>query len=292
MTHVALIGLGRMGAPMARRLLDAGLRLTVWNRTPDKAAPAVARGATLAVSAAAAGQADIVITMLENGAVVDELVTQHLSPSLRPGAMLIDMSSIPPDLARTHAAALAARGVGYLDAPVSGGTKGAADGTLTILAGGQAPDFERARVAFAPLGTPHHVGAHGAGQTAKLVNQAIVAVTIGAVAEGLHLARRCGLDAGVLRHALAGGFADSRILREHGRRMVESDFTPGAANTIFLKDLNTIAAVSADVGVRLPLVEEITDAYRQLVAGGHAQDDHASYILTLEQTPPHANKKS
>lgn len=282
MTQIALLGLGRMGLPMAHRLLDAGAALTVCNRTREKAAPLAARGARVADSPeAAVSNADIAITMLENGSVVADILGE-IAPHLRRGALFIDMSSIPPALAREHAAFLGGYGVGCLDAPVSGGTRGAADGTLTILAGGRAADVARAGEVFRPLGTPHHMGPHGAGQTAKLVNQAIVAVTIGAVAEGLHLAARAGIDAEVLRAALAGGFADSRILREHGRRMTQRDFTPGAANRIFLKDLDTIAATCAGLGVDLPLFDRVAQTYRDLVSNGHADRDHSSYILSME----------
>lgn len=280
---LALLGTGLMGRPMAHRLLAAGGSLTVWNRSPDKAAGLVAAGAVLAPSAAAAVQeADQVITMLEHGGVVRSVLQDGgVLAALRPGALFIDMSSIQPAEAREHAAWLAARGVGALDAPVSGGTLGAEAGSLAIMAGGSAEDFERARPVFAALGRATHVGPAGTGQLAKLANQMIVGITIGAVAEALILAERGGADPARVREALRGGFADSRILEVHGQRMVARDFAKRAAMTVQLKDLRNALATAAEDGTTLPVTELFARLYAEAIGHGHAEADHAGLWLEL-----------
>lgn len=281
--RIALLGTGLMGAPMARRLLAAGLPLTVWNRTAAKAEALAADGARVAATpAAAVAEAELAITMLEHGgAVADLLFAQGLADALPRGSVLVDMSSIKPAEAREHAAALAARGVAHLDAPVSGGTVGAAAGTLTVMAGGEAADFARALPAFAPLGRATHVGPHGAGQLAKLANQMIVGITIGAVAEALLLAERGGADPAKVREALKGGFADSRILEVHGQRMVERDFAKRAAVTVQLKDLRNALATGAETGFDAPITQLFEQLYASTAEHGWADVDHAGLWLEL-----------
>ena len=280
---IALLGTGLMGAPMARRLLAAGFELTVWNRTRAKAEPLAAHGARVAANPAEAVRgAALAITMLEHGeAVSDLLFAQGLAEALPAGSLLVDMSSIRPAEARAHAAALAARGVAHLDAPVSGGTVGAEAGTLAIMAGGAAADFERAQAAFAPLGRATHVGPHGAGQLAKLANQMIVGITIGAVAEALLLAERGGADPAKVREALRGGFADSRILEVHGQRMVARDFAKRAAVTVQLKDLRNALATAAETGFDAPVTRLFESLYADTAAHGWPDADHAGLWLEL-----------
>lgn len=280
---LALLGTGLMGAPMARRLLAAGFPVAVWNRTPAKAEALAAAGATVADSAAAAvREADVAITMLEHGDVVaDVLFAQGVADALPRGALLIDMSSIKPAQARAHAEALAGRGAAHLDAPVSGGTVGAEAGTLAIMAGGEAADFARAQAVFAPLGRATHVGPHGAGQLAKLANQMIVGITIGAVAEALLLAERGGADPGKVREALRGGFADSRILEVHGQRMVERDFAKRAAITVQIKDLRNALDTGAPLGFDAPITTLFEQLYRSAAEHGWADADHAGLWLEL-----------
>ena len=280
---IAIVGLGQMGARYAQRFIDAGFRVVVWNRNPARAEALASAGAVVAESVAdAISAADIVIAALENSAAFEATV---LSPEalrrMSPRHIIIDTSTVHPDSARQAAAVLAKHQVQYIDAPVSGGTRGAAEGTLTILVGANAEQFENIRPVLTVLGKPHLLGPTGAGQIAKLVNQTITAVTIGAVGEGLYLAKRAGLDPAQLLSTLQGGFADSRILREHGARMVRGDFTPGAANRIFLKDLNAIAALAQDVSTALPLTARIRDAYVELIAAGHGEQDHSSYFNYL-----------
>jgi 2-hydroxy-3-oxopropionate reductase len=282
---IAVLGTGLMGAPMARRLLAAGFPVTVWNRTPAKAEALRAAGAKVAASAAeAVRDADAIITMLDNGAVVTEvLFGQGVADSLKPGAVVLDMSSIPPSVARDHAARLGKAGRLHLDAPVSGGTTGAEAGTLAIMAGGPVELFERALPVFTPLGRAVRVGPSGAGQLAKLANQTIVGITIGAVAEALLLAGKGGADPRAVREAIRGGFAESRILDLHGKRMVDREFTPGGKVTTQIKDIETILATAVEIGLDMPLTREVYRRYldlRDRLGGGDL--DHAALFLQLE----------
>ncbi len=285
---IALLGTGLMGAPMARRLLAADLPVTVWNRTSAKAEALRAFGAQIAATAAeAASGADVAITMLDNGQVVtDVLFAQGVADALPRGSVLIDMSSIPPSVARDHAMRLEAAERHHLDAPVSGGTAGAEAGTLAIMVGGPDAVFERAKPVFEPLGRALRVGPAGAGQIAKLANQTIVGITIGAVAEALLLAQKGGADPGAVREAIRGGFAESRILDLHGKRMVDREFTPGAKVTTQIKDLETILATADEIGLDMPLTREVLSRYidlRDRLDGGGL--DHAALILQIESGP-------
>ena len=267
---IALLGTGLMGYPMGLRLCQAGFTVSAWNRTPEKAQRLLPAGASVqACAAQAVSGADMVITMLDNGSVVSEvLFASGVSEALRPGAVVIDMSSIEPRQAREHAARLAALQVDHLDAPVSGGTIGAEQGTLAIMVGGAAAVFERARPVLQPMGRPTHVGPAGSGQLAKLANQMIVGITIGAVAEALLLCEKGGADPAQVRQAIAGGFADSRILQVHGQRMVERDFAARARMTVQLKDMRNALSTAQELGFEAP----ITGLLEQLYASGVAHD--------------------
>ncbi|SFR62880.1 3-hydroxyisobutyrate dehydrogenase [Marinobacter daqiaonensis] len=281
--HIAFLGIGLMGAPMTANLLAAGFRMTLWNRTAAKCEPFKEQADVAPSPAEAVAGADVVITMLENGDVVEDvLVRQGVIDALGEGAVLIDMSSVQPSLARRHAAMAAERGAGYLDAPVSGGTRGAESGTLSIMAGGEAAHLESVQGVLAALGRVTHIGPVGAGQLAKLANQAIVGVTIGAVSEALLLASRGGADPVAVREALLGGFAGSRILEQHGQRMIDRDFAPGAPARIQLKDLRMILDEARAEGLTLPLAQQAHNTYLSLVANGHADVDHSGLLLELE----------
>ena len=282
--RIAFLGIGLMGAPMAERLAAAGRDLVLWNRTRAKA-EAIAGARVAATPAAAAQDANVLITMLETGPVVDAVLFAEdgAAAALQRGALVIDMSSSPPPLAREHAARFADRGIGYLDAPVSGGVVGARTGTLAIMAGGSAADFARAKPIFEALGRPTLVGPVGSGQLAKCCNQAIVAITIGAVAEALLLAAASGADPAAVRAALLGGFADSRILELHGKRMIERDFLPGGRARVQLKDQDTILAAAKAAKLRLPLSECVTELYRDLVNQGGSELDQNALLLQLER---------
>lgn len=284
---IAFLGTGLMGAPMARRLLGAGFDVAVWNRDPSKAEPLAADGARVAETAAAAvAEADAVITMLSNGAAVTDVLfgAPRAAEAMKPGAILIDMSSIPPGVARDHAQRLESHGLRHLDAPVSGGTGGAAAGTLAIMAGGPEDAFADAAPIFVPMGRALRVGPSGAGQLAKLANQVIVGVTIGAVAEALLLAAGGGADPAAVREAIRGGFAESRILEEHGRRMLERNFMPGGKVATHIKDLETALAAAEEAGVVLPLTQNARDRFafvRDAMGGGGY--DHTALLLQLEE---------
>jgi 2-hydroxy-3-oxopropionate reductase len=283
--NVAFLGTGLMGTPMSRRILAAGHELTVWNRTADKAQALVAEGATQAPTPAdAVVAADAVVLMLSDGGAVDDvLFGGGLARVIAPGRLVIDMGSIAPALEHEHARRLEALGLAPLDAPVSGGTRGAAAGTLTIMVGGRPEDYARAKPLLEAMGTPTLVGPASTGQLAKCVNQLIVAVTIGAVAEGLILAREAGADPVAVRQALLGGFADSRVLREHGERMLERNFEPGAPVSGQRKDMRLVAEVAQANGLDLPLTRCVTELYASLAESPHRGADHSALLLELER---------
>lgn len=281
--RIAVLGIGMMGFPMARRLCEAGCTVGVWNRSRSKAERLQPFGAAIAdTPAEAVAQADLVITLLEHGGVVDDVLFQQgTSAGLRPGTLVVDMSSIQPRQAREHAARLDALGVHHLDAPVSGGTVGAEQGTLAVMAGGDAADFERARPVLELLGKPVHVGPHGAGQLAKLANQMIVGITIGAVAEALLLCEKGGADMARVKQAITGGFADSRILQVHGQRMIERDFTKRGAIAVQLKDMRNALATASEIGFEAPITGLFEQLFSQAVEHGLADLDHSALFVEL-----------
>ncbi len=280
---IAVLGIGFIGFPMARRLCEAGHEVHVWNRSRDKAERVAAFGATVHDSAAAAaGAADVVVSMLENGAVVEDVIfNQGAAPAMKPGTLVIDMASIKPREARDHAARLAALGLAHLDAPVSGGTVGAEAGTLVIMAGGRPEDFTRAQPVFQVFGRATHVGPHGSGQLTKLANQMIVGITIGAVAESLLMCARGGADMAKVREAITGGFADSRILQVHGQRMVERDFAPRARMSVQLKDLRNALATAEEIGFDAPITSLFEKLYADGIEHGLTDLDHAGLFVEL-----------
>jgi 2-hydroxy-3-oxopropionate reductase len=235
-------------------------------------------------AAQAVRDADIVILMLENGAIVtDVLFAQAVAEAMRPGSILVDMSSVKPAEAQDHARRLAERGVRHIDAPVSGGTVGAEQGTLAIMAGGDEEAFVRVKPILDVMGRPIHVGPHGAGQLAKLANQIIVGVTIGAVAEALLLAQRGGADPAKVREALRGGFAESRILELHGQRMVERDFVTKGRSVTHLKDLDNALDAAERLSLEeVPYTALTADLFRGLIE--NAGDlDHSGLLVELER---------
>lgn len=283
---IALLGTGIMGGPMTRNLATAGFTMRVWNRTMSKAEALSDVAAVCPTAAEAIMGADAVITMLENGGVVTKVVFDALSAA-KAGTLFIDMSSIEPSVARDHANALETKGMRHLDAPVSGGEKGATDATLAIMAGGNADDYTEAKAVFAAMGRATHVGIHGAGQVAKLANQVIVGITIGAVSEALMLAQEGGCDPAAVREALMGGFATSKILDLHGQRMLDRNWVPGAPAAIQLKDMDNALAAAAECGLNLPLTELAREAFADLAADpALARNDHSAYLRWLEIQNP------
>jgi 3-hydroxyisobutyrate dehydrogenase-like beta-hydroxyacid dehydrogenase len=281
--NISLLGTGLMGLPMARRLCRAGHAVSVWNRTREKAEPLRADGARVASTPAdAVAGSEIVVTVLEHGGTVAEvLFAQGAAAAMPAGALVIDMSSILPAQARDHAARLEATGIAHLDAPVSGGTVGAEAGTLAIMVGGTAADFERAAPLWAVFGRATHVGPHGAGQLAKLANQMIVGITIGAVAEALLLAERGGADPARVREAIRGGFAESRILEVHGQRMVERDFVKRGSMAVQLKDLRNALGTAAELGFEAPITGLFEQLFADGVSHGLGDRDHSGLFLEL-----------
>ena len=282
---IAFLGTGLMGEPMCHNLLEAGLPLTVWNRSPEKTNCLAKRGAKVADTPndAVVG-ADVVITMLSDGPAVTELMFERgVADKISNGATRIDMGSIGADEAIDHAKRHAAQGVSYLDAPVSGGTRGAATGELAIMAGGDAETFVAMQPVFAPLGQATHVGPSGCGQLAKLANQVIVAITIGAVSEAFILAGGGGADRAQVREALQGGFASSRILSEHGQRMVDRTFEPGGPAKFQVKDLRNALKAAGQLGLDLPITKLIHKLFDDMVNSGKADMDHSGLLTHLEE---------
>ena len=285
MTRIAFLGTGIMGLPMAVHVLQAGFDLTVWNRSPDKAASLLEQGAHLAAAPKEAAEgADVVILMLSTGSVCSQVLFEDgVADALAPGSTVIVMSSIPPDEAQDQAVRLAEKSIGYVDAPVSGGEKGAVDASLTIMAGGEAATVEAVTPVLNSMGRVTRVGAAGAGSLAKLANQAIVGISIAAVSEAFLLAREGGVDLAALRMALTGGFADSTILQQHGARMINGDFQPGAHATVQLKDMRTAREMADSLGLDLPVTQLLEQLYARMCDGPRATLDHSALFLELEE---------
>ncbi|WP_390911758.1 NAD(P)-binding domain-containing protein [Pseudosulfitobacter sp. SM2401] len=283
---ITLIGTGLMGVPMARNLMAAGHQMTVWNRTRARADRLVADGAIWATTPAdAIAGTEVIITMLSDGfATADLIADPSVRDALQAGMIWLDMSSAKPEHARAQCADLATLGVAHLDAPVSGGTKGAEGASLAIMAGGSAETFELAKPVFEAMGRPVHVGPSGAGQLSKLANQTIVAVTIGAVAEAMLLVEQGGADPAAVRAALKGGFADSVILQQHGERMTTGNFDPGGLSKFQLKDLeNTLAEANA-LGLSLPSTQAVRDRFEHFIEEMDGADrDHSGLYLELKK---------
>ncbi len=281
---IAVLGTGLMGGPMARNLLRAGFPVQAWNRTPAKAEALRPDGATVSESpAGAVAGASFIITMLSDGKATGAMTRDpEVMAALQRGAVWLDMSSTRPEEARAQHDHLAGLGVEHLDAPVSGGTRGAEVGTLAIMVGGDAAVFERAVPVFDALGRPVHVGPAGAGQLSKLANQAIVAITIGAVAEAMLLLEKGGADPAAVRDALRGGFADSTILQQHGERMTERNFVPGGLSRFQLKDLDNLLGEAESLGLSLPTSRHIRDRFAHFCDAMDGGDkDHSGLFLEL-----------
>jgi 3-hydroxyisobutyrate dehydrogenase-like beta-hydroxyacid dehydrogenase len=287
--QIGFIGTGIMGGHMARRLAQAGFAVTAWNRSRDKAEALTSVGIDVAAKAAdVARQADVVICMLSSGPVCDDVLfgADAVADAMLPGSTLVVMSSIPVETTRKHNAQARAKGIRYVDAPVSGGEQGARDGTLAIMAGGEAGTVEALAPILAPLGRVTHVGPAGAGSLAKLANQLIVASNICAVAEALLLAERGGADPAKLHEALLGGFADSTVFRQHGRRMIDADFAPGGPAKYQIKDTGTALALAASLDLTLPVATEVDRIFRGLVDNGGGDLDHSAAIVELRRMNP------
>lgn len=288
--RVGFIGLGVMGAPMARHLLAAGHEVAVWARRPAAAAALVEAGAMpCATPAALAARSEVVISIVTASADVKALVlgADGLAAGFAPGSIHVDMSTIAPETARQLAAHYLQRGVGWLDAPVSGGEQGARDATLAIMVGGEAADLARVQPLFDVLGKRTvHVGPAGAGQVAKACNQMVLVAAIQAVAEAMRLAAAHGVDLAAVRHALMGGSAASKALDIMGQRMVERDFSAGIQARLHHKDFAILMHEACVRGLPLPIAAQVWQQLNALMACGWGQDDTASLLRVLERTSP------
>jgi 2-hydroxy-3-oxopropionate reductase len=281
---VGFIGLGIMGRPMARHLLEAGFPLAVHSRSPGPVDELVSAGATRCESPReVAAASDVVVTMLPDTPDVELVLLgeRGVRDGIRSGSLVVDMSTIDPIAARRIARTLSESGAGMVDAPVSGGEKGAVEGTLSIMVGGRDEDVARAMPLFRAMGTTIvHVGEAGAGQVAKACNQLVVASTIQAVAEALALAERASVDPRKVREALLGGFAGSKILEIHGQRMIDRSFTPGFRARLHLKDAGIVREVAGELESPVRAFEVVADALARLVEAGGGELDHSA-LYTL-----------
>lgn len=284
---LGFIGLGLMGRPMCRHLHDAGAQLTVHNRSRAAAEQMVQPGIVAAESPAeVASCTEILVLMVSDTPAVEAVLfgTNGVIEGLRSGSLVIDMGTTAAQATREFADRLKRAGADLIDAPVSGGQMGAQDASLSIMAGGEDAAIERARPLFEVLGKHlTHVGGVGAGQVAKAANQIIVGLNIGAVAEALALAECAGVDKAKVREALLGGFAASRVLEVHGRRMIEENFTPGAKVATQHKDLRQALELGASYDLSLPATRLNMDLYRILIEQGEGALDHSALFKLYQE---------
>jgi 2-hydroxy-3-oxopropionate reductase len=283
---IGFIGLGIMGTPMAGHLIKAGHRLFVYThgKVPDAIAESSATQCT--TGRGVAERADIVILMVPDTPDVEQALfsEQGVAAGLTKGKVVVDMSSISPVETKLFAQRIEAIGADYLDAPVSGGDVGAKNATLSIMVGGKPEVFDRVKPVFELLGKNITlVGASGAGQTCKVANQIVVALTINAVAEGLLFAAKAGADPTKVRQALMGGLATSRILEVHGERMIKRSFDPGFRIALHQKDLNLALNAARSLGLALPATAQAQQLFSACVAQGGASWDHSALVRALEQ---------
>jgi 2-hydroxy-3-oxopropionate reductase len=291
--RIGFIGLGIMGRPMARNLIKAGYELVVHSRSRGPVDDLVAESS--AVTAAnspreVAEQAQIVITMLPDSPDVHAVVfgEDGLRDAMGAGSLLVDMSTIAPATAIEIEAALREKGAGAVDAPVSGGEPGAINAALSIMAGGNEADFERAKPLFEALGkTIVHVGGPGAGQTVKACNQIVVAITYAAVSEALVLGSKAGVDPAKVVQVLSGGLAGSKILELKGAGMVNHNFQPGFRINLHRKDLGIANASGKEFGVPMPVTALVTQMFEALAVAGRGDLDHSAFLTLIEDMAQH-----
>jgi 2-hydroxy-3-oxopropionate reductase len=285
--RAGFVGLGIMGRAMARRILAAGIPLTVHSRTDWAVAELVAEGAVAAPSpAAVAAASGVIIVMVPDAPDLEAVLDgpDGILAGAASGLVVAAMGTHHPAAMPPLAERCLTQGVLLLDAPVSGGEVGAIEGSLSIMAGGDGDAYELALPVFRAMGrTVVHVGRSGAGQLTKACNQLIVGATIAAVAEGLTLARAAGVDPAVVRTALTGGYATSRVLDIHGARMIDRHFTPGGRSALHAKDAHIILDTAERLGVKLPVFSVVADRFDALVAAGGGDLDHSALILLLEE---------
>jgi len=285
--NVGFIGLGLMGRPMALHLAAAGHALHLWARRAASLEPFRDSGAHIHASAAeAAKQADVVFTMVADAADVEAvcLGADGIVAGAQPGCIVVDMSTINPNAARGIGERLAERGIDFLDAPVSGGEIGAINAALTIMVGGKPEVFERIRPLFEKLGkSVTLIGGSGAGQVAKACNQILTGVGVAAVAEAFNFAHKSGVDPARVREALLGGFAYSRILENHGQRMLDRNFKPGFKAWMHQKDLRIVMEEAHRLGLMLPSAAATAQLFNAIVGAGMGEEDSVAALKLLEK---------
>ena len=274
-----------MGLPMAKNLLKAGYSLKAFNRSQKKAEALKEFGAEIATSIDdVVSNSDVVITMLTDDMAINEVMdSSNFLENLKSNTTVIDMSSVKPTTATKYGNNLKSKNIKYLDAPVSGGTIGAEEASLAIMVGGEQDVFNEALNVLKAMGNPSLVGPVGSGQVSKLANQIIVGLTIGAVAEAITLCEKAGANPNKMIKALSGGWADSKILQTHGKRMIDKDFTPKGRTSVHLKDMNNILECANSFNTHLPISNLVKEMYKTLVENGHGETDHSSLYKEIER---------
>ncbi len=282
---IGFIGIGLMGLPMAKNILKAGYNLKAFNRSQNKAEPLRELGAEITATIdGAVKDSDVVITMLTDDTAINEVMnSSNFLDNLKPETTVIDMSSVKPTTATKHGNNLKSKNINYLDAPVSGGTIGAEEASLAIMVGGEQKVFDEVIDVLKVMGNPTLVGPVASGQVSKLANQIIVGLTIGAVAEAVTLCEKAGANPNKMIKALSGGWADSKILQTHGKRMIDKDFTPKGRTSVHLKDMNNILECANSYNTHLPISNLIKEMYKSLVENGHGETDHSSLYKEIER---------
>ena len=274
-----------MGFPMAKQLLKSSYKLKAYNRSIEKADPLRKFGAEISKSIKeVVTDRDVIITMLTDDIAVDEVMKNpEFIDNIKPGTTVVDMSSVKPSTALFHGKNLNSKDINYLDAPVSGGTIGAEEASLAIMVGGEKKVFDEYFDILKTMGNPTLVGPISCGQVSKLANQIIVGLTIGAVAEAITLCEKAGADPKKMIEAVKGGWADSKILQTHGKRMIDKDFTPKGKTSTHLKDMNNILECARNSNTQLPISNLVKEMYKTLVKNGHGEEDHSSLYKEIER---------
>ena len=285
MIKVGFIGIGLMGLPMAKNILKAGYNLKAFNRSQNKALVLKEFGAEITTSIdEVVKDSDVIITMLTDDMAINEVMgSPNFLENLKSSSTVIDMSSVKPTTATKYGNNLKSKNVKYLDAPVSGGTIGAEEASLAIMVGGEQDVFNQSYDVLKTMGNPTLVGPVGSGQVSKLANQIIVGLTIGAVAEAITLCEKSGANPDKMIKALSGGWADSKILQTHGKRMIDKDFTPKGRTSVHLKDMNNILECANSHNTHLPISNLVKEMYKTLVENGHGETDHSSLYKEIER---------
>ena len=285
MQNIGFIGTGLMGFPMAKNILKAGYKVKAFNRSINKAEPLKDFGAEISNSIGElVKESHVVITMLTNDDAVNEVIgSDEFLNNLKPNSTVIDMSSVKQTTAVNHGKNLKSQKINFLDAPVSGGTIGAEEASLAIMIGGEQVVFDSVKDILKSMGNPTLVGPVGCGQVSKLANQIIVGLAIGAVAEAVTLCEKAGADPKKMIKALSGGWADSKVLRTHGKRMIDKDFSPKGKTSSQLKDMNNILECANNYNTQLPISNLVKEMYKSLVENGHGETDHSSLYKEIER---------